>query len=115
MALLQHLSKIWKQEKKPFLIHKDREIYFQNVYGSGYENLYGIQSGDVVALIGDYDPPTIACLLKLIDLKTIIVPLTKLTTNYHDQFFDAACVDFVIQKGELFKEFTTKKTMKLIN
>ena len=68
MALLQHLSKIWKQEKKPFLIHKDRKIYFKNVYGCGYENLCGIQSGDVVALIGDYDPPTIACLLKLIDL-----------------------------------------------
>ena len=109
MALLQHLSKIWKQEKKPFLIHKDRKIYFKNVYGCGYENLCGIQSGDVVALIGDYDPPTIACLLKLIDLKTIIVPLTKLTTNYHDQFFDAACVDFVIQKGELFKRVHNKK------
>lgn len=113
MALLQRLSKIWKKEKKPFLIHKDQEIYFKDVDDSRFEYLYGIQSGDVVALIGDYDPRTIACLLKLIDLKTIIVPLTKLTTNHHDHFFDAACVDFVIQEGELFKRIHNKKNHEI--
>ena len=98
--------------KKPFLIHKDRKIYFKNVYGCGYENLCGIQSGDVVRS-SVIMTPTIACLLKLIDLKTIIVPLTKLTTNYHDQFL-MQHVDFVIQRVNFSKD-STKKTMKLIN
>ena len=113
MALLQRLSKIWEKEKKAFLIYKDQEIYFKDVYDFQYENLHGIHNGDVVALIGDYDPRTISCLLKLIDLKTIIVPLTNLTTKQHDQFFDVACVDFVIQKGELSKRIHNKKNDKI--
>ena len=70
MALLQRLSKIWEKEKKAFLIYKDQKIYFKDVFDFKFENLHGVHNGDVVALIGDYDPRTISCLLRLIDLKT---------------------------------------------
>ena len=113
MTLVQRLFKTWAKEKKPFLIYKDREIYFKDVYDFECENLHEIRKGDVVALIGDYEPCSIAYLLKLIDLNTIIVPLTNLTTTQHDQFFDQACVDFVIQNGELSKRTHNKKNDKI--
>ena len=113
MVLMQRLLNTWEKAEKPFLIYKDQEIYLKDLYDCEYENLHEIRNGDVVALIGDYEPSTIAYLLKLIDLKTIIVPLTNLTVKQHDQFFDVACVDFVIQNGDLSKRIHNKTNDKI--
>jgi len=113
MDLQQRLTNIWDKETKPFLVYKNQEIYFQEVLNFQCENLNEIKAGDVVALIGDFDPQTIAYLIKLIDLKIIIVPLTNLTANYHDQFFEVACVDFIIRYGKLSKRFHNNKNDKI--
>ena len=42
-----------------------------------------IKSGDVVALIGDFDPHSILTLLQLIDKNVILVPLTVDTRAQH--------------------------------
>ena len=55
-------------------------------------NLASIECGDVVALIGDYTPETIAYLFRLIDKKCIVVPLTQDTSKEHDYFFENAYV-----------------------
>ena len=80
-----------------------------------YQNLDIISKGDVVALIGDYDPQTLAYLIKLIDLKAIIVPLTNLTDEQHDQFFDVACVDYIICDGKISKRNHNNKNEKIEN
>lgn len=60
-----------------------------------------IKSGDVVALIGDFESSSISLLLRLIEMNVVIVPLTKDTRNDHGYFFQAACVDFVIEDGAI--------------
>ena len=115
MVLLQHLSDIWAKETKPIVICKDKEIYFRDLRNFQYQNLDIISKGDVVALIGDYDPQTLAYLIKLIDLKAIIVPLTNLTNEQHDQFFDVACVDYIICDGKISKRNHNNKNEKIEN
>jgi long-chain acyl-CoA synthetase len=58
-----------------------------------------INEGDVVAIIGDFNPSSVLTLLQLIDLRVIVVPLTIETINEHDYFFESAHVDVIIRDG----------------
>jgi len=60
-----------------------------------------VKSGDVVALIGDFDPQSILTLLQLIDKNVILVPLTVDTRPQHEYFFESALVDVVIEGEEV--------------
>ena len=62
-----------------------------------------MKSGDVVAIIGDYDPKTILTLLKLVEKKVILVPLTNDTKSMHKYFFESALVDFVIEGDQIIR------------
>ena len=74
-----------------------------------------INKGDVVALIGDFEPQSIVTLLRLIGLGAIIVPLTKETKNDHDYFFKSAGVDIVIDKGSTKRIRENQKDHKHLN
>ena len=63
--------------------------------------LDGVQSGDVVAIVGDFRPDCIAQLIALIERRTIVVPLSPDTRAQHDYFFDHAGVDWVIEDGRI--------------
>jgi long-chain acyl-CoA synthetase len=97
MKVLERLSDIWFGEATPFLIYGESELHFADLEAQVNSALDEISPGDVVALIGDFNPLSILTLLRLIDLGAIIVPLTVDTTSDHEYFFDAALVDFVIQ------------------
>ena len=99
MDLIGRLSEIWKGTEYPFLLHKGQELYFSEIANQEAVDLGEVRAGDVVALIGDFDPESISILLRLIDCKAIVVPLTQDTIGQHDYFFDAAHVDVVIEKG----------------
>ncbi len=99
MKILDELSQIWLGADYPFLIHKKNEIFFSELSQRNLIDISDIKAGDVVALIGDFNYETIAMLLKLIDLKVIVVPLTTETHNEHSYFFDSALVDFVIHNN----------------
>jgi long-chain acyl-CoA synthetase len=58
-----------------------------------------IKQGDVVAIIGDFNPPSILTLLQLIDLGVIVVPLTIETVHEHEYFFESSHVDVIIRDG----------------
>jgi long-chain acyl-CoA synthetase len=60
-------------------------------------DLSQVKSGDVVGLIGDFDPKSILTLLRLIDKNVILVPLTNDTKAQHDYFFESALVDLVLE------------------
>src|SRR5689334_5027105 len=96
MKLLDKLDAIWSGTDCPFLIHNDREVRFSQILLEKWTDLGGIHSGDVVAIVGDFNPPSIALLLRLIDLGAIVVPLTKETAHQHEYFFDTALVDVVV-------------------
>ncbi len=97
MGLVERLSAIWRGSSHPFLIHEGRALHFDAVSLQSPPELEAIQAGQVVALIGDFDPGSIACLLALIDRRVILVPLTVETRPEHAYFFDAAQVDWVIE------------------
>lgn len=98
MDLITKLIDIWGNSYQPFIIYKDREISFSEVLSTNID-LSSVKSGDVVVLIGDFDPQTIYCLLRLIDLNCIVVPLTIETEKKYQSFFEIAHVDVVIRNG----------------
>jgi long-chain acyl-CoA synthetase len=99
MKLLTRLLEIWDGIDYPFLIHRGRELRFNEIASQNPVDLSAVRPGDVAAIIGDFNPWSILTLLRLIDLGAIVVPLTVETAAEHEYFFDAACVDVVIQDG----------------
>lgn len=99
MKLLDQLQERWSGSNEPFLIHQGTELRFSDLASGDRVDLSAVQAGDVVALIGDFEPTSIACVVHLIDLRAILVPLTKETKQDHEYFFETACVDVVIESG----------------
>lgn len=114
MKLLDKLNQIWSGIDYPFLIHDDKELRFSEIASQSQIDLTSVKSGDVVAIIGDFNPASILTLLRLIDLGVIIVPLTKETTYEHEYFFEAALVDVII-KDDVVQRRKHQKTDDLIN
>lgn len=101
MLLLQKLQQLWEGVSYPFLIHKGRELHFSDIADQVPVDLGEVKAGDVVALIGDFDPESILTLLNIIDKQAVIVPLTDDTRGQHEYFFDAAHIDVVIERGSV--------------
>lgn len=97
MNLLEKLTKKWENSSDPFLIHPTGQLSFAEISAQDPVDLSAIKTGDVVALVGDFNPPSILTLLRLIDLGVIIVPLTVETAEDHEYFFESAQVDVVIK------------------
>ena len=82
----------------------DKDLTYNDLL-LAYENtdLKEVKKGDVVALVGDYNPKSIAFLFKLIDIGCIVVPLTEDTKNQHNYFFENAEVDWIISDNQISK------------
>ncbi|MDA9662051.1 fatty acid--CoA ligase family protein [bacterium] len=107
------LSKKYKKEKKNFIIHRDYKISFKDLFEKNSNILKDISEGSVVAIIGDFSASTINILIRLIDLKTIIIPLTKENRPNHEYFFEQASVDYVIENNKITKLKNPKKNSLL--
>jgi len=101
MKLLEKLGQIWDEVDYPFLIHNGDELKFSQIASQHPVDLSQVRKGDVVAIIGDFNPSSILTLLRLIDLGVIVVPLTVETSHQHAYFFDSALVDVVVREGEV--------------
>lgn len=101
MKLLERLNQIWSGIDYSFLIHNGNELKFSEIASQNTIDLSLVKSGDVVAIIGDFNPPSILTLLRLIDLGVVVVPLTIETTHEHEYFFESALVDVVIKDGDV--------------
>ena len=84
MNLLDTLKNNWEGIDYPFLIHENRSLFIKDLISPKEDQLEEIKNGDVVALIGDFDPESISLMIKLIDKKVILVPLTNDTKNQHN-------------------------------
>ena len=102
MNVLEKLKERWQGRDYPFLIHSSGALRFGEIAEQKAVDLSEVKSGDVVALIGDFDPQSILTLLQLIDKNVILVPLTVHTRAQHEYFFESALVDVVIE-GETVK------------
>ncbi len=114
MALLAKLTKIWTGVNYPFLIHNGQEVRFSEIVSQTSIDLTEVERGDVVAIIGDFNPWSIVALLRSIELGAIVVPLTKETTYEHEYFFDTALVDVVIEEGAVERR-THQRSHELID
>lgn len=99
MKILDSLGQIWGGVTYPFLIHSGGELKFSEIFKYPPIDLSSLRHGDVVAIIGDFDPSSILTLLRLIDFGAIVVPLTEATAHEHEYFFESAKVDAVIRNG----------------
>ncbi len=113
MKVLDKLKKRWKGIEYPFFVHSTTKLYFNEIIKQKSIDLSEVRSGDVVALIGDFEPQSILTLLQLIDMGVILVPLTKDTVSQHEYFFESALVDVVID-GSSVKRIEHEKKHKLI-
>ena len=97
MDIIEKLSERWSGIDYPFLVHTTGSLKFDEVANQQHVDLAEVKSGDIVALIGDFNPQSILTLLQLIDKNVILVPLTVDTRAQHEYFFEAALVNVVIE------------------
>jgi long-chain acyl-CoA synthetase len=114
MDILKKLSDRWSDIDYPFLIHSNGSLRFNEVANQQHVDLSEVKSGDVVALIGDFDPQSILTLLQLIDKNVILVPLTVDTRAQHEYFFESALVDIVVE-GANVKRISYSRTHEFID
>ena len=125
MKILNKLKERWQGIDYPFLIHPAGELHFSEIAKQEFLDLSDIKKGDVVALVGDFDPKSILTLLLLIDKNIILVPLTKDTKSQHEYFFKSALVDVIIEdtsvtrieheaKNELIEKLRSKEHAGLV-
>ncbi len=114
MYTIEKLSERWSGIDYPFLIHTKRSLKFDDIANQQHVDLSEVKSGDVVALIGDFNPQSILTLLQLIDKNVILVPLTVDTRAQHEYFFETAHVDVVIE-GDDFKRINQSQKHELID
>ncbi len=113
MKILNKLQERWHGIDYPFLIHSKDQLYFSDIEKKNFLDLSQINSGDVVALIGDFDPQSIFTFIMLIDKNVIIVPLTIDTKSQHEYFFETACVDVIVE-GVTVKRINNSKKHEYI-
>ena len=111
--IFNKLSIKYRKEKKKFIIHRNYQISFKDLFDKNFDILNNVVQGDVVAIIGDFSASTINILIRLIDLKAIIVPLTKENRSNHEYFFEQSCVDYVIENNKIKKLKNKKKNLLL--
>ena len=109
MKILEKLAEIWSGIDYPFLIHKGDELKFSEIASQSPVDLSDVRKGDVVAIIGDFNPSSILTLLRLIDIGVVVVPLTVETCHEHEYFFESALVDVVIDGTEVNRRSHSQK------
>jgi long-chain acyl-CoA synthetase len=113
MKILERLAQLWDGIDYPFLIYKGEELRFIEIASQSPVDLGQVAKGDVVAIIGDFNPSTILTFLRLIDIGVIVVPLTVETRHEHEYFLESALVDMVID-GTVLKRRPNNHKHELI-
>ena len=114
MSIISKLKIVWKNVNSPFLVNVEKKVFFKDILANDEFDITKINEGDVVALIGDFDPKSILRLINLIEKKAILVHLTHSTLLQHEYFFKAAYVDVVIE-GNNIKRINHGKKHHLID
>ena len=107
--MLEHLSNIWHEENSPFYIDNKKSLLYKDIQNIKVHGIENLTKGDVVALIGDFNPESISTLLQIIELGCILVPLTEETFNQHDYFLEESKSQFVFKKNKLVKTISKEK------
>jgi long-chain acyl-CoA synthetase len=105
MSVLQRLENLWADCSDSFLVRGTEKLHVSDLWKTTPDHLKTVRAGDVVALVGDFDPISISNLLRLFDRGAIVVPLSPDTRGDHEYFFENALVDCVVEGAD----FTTRQ------
>lgn len=86
--LLEILSDRYPDPNRPFLITPAGDLSLRDIQESSPFDLSKIEPGDVVCLVGDFNPRTIRLFLELVELRAVIAPLTVETQSQHEYFIE---------------------------
>ncbi|MEO8576950.1 MAG: fatty acid--CoA ligase family protein [Gemmatimonadales bacterium] len=103
MRILEELGKRNAGNHEPFLIGPKGGLAYDDIASQPGLDSSDIPSGAVVALIGDFDGPTIAMMLELLDRGVILMPLTEGTRADHEYFLESGGAEFRIENGKIEK------------
>ena len=107
---LKHLQTIWQESEKPFIQDSNgSELFYKDLEFINIEGIEEIKSGDVVALIGDFDSESIKTLLYLLSKNVILVPLTNATESQHEYFIKESKAQYLFKKNKLIKIISDSK------
>ena len=104
MGLLAELARRNAGATAPFLVGDRESVTFAEVAGaasSAGSDLDRIRSGDVAAIVGDFDAVSIASMLALLDRGAIVMPLTEGTAPDHDYLLNAGRAVWVVRGGSV--------------
>ena len=104
MTILESLRDRNAGNTSPFLIGPGGSLSFDDVARAAAqpdEEIASIPRGAVVALVGDFDGPTIATMLELLDRGVVLMPLTEGTAADHEYFFESGLAEWVIRGGHV--------------
>lgn len=98
------LENIWKDINYPFFQSCNGDsLYFNELKNIDIDGIEKVRRGDVVVLIGDFDPYSIATLINLLEKGTFVVPLTSETKENHDYFIEQSMCQYVFEKNKLIQ------------
>ncbi len=104
MGILDQLAVRNEGNDAPFLITPSDRLTFREIAEAAKESerlLEPVKQGDIVAIIGDFNRPSIAAMLQLLDRNAIVVPLTEGTKPDHEYFLESAGAQWLLQDGRL--------------
>lgn len=104
---IEYLQGVWADVSYPFLqAPNGKDLSFKEIQRVAIVGIDEIQAGDVVALVGDFDAESIACLLSLLSKGAIVVPLSNETSGQHEYFIRQSHAQYLFEKNCLIKLFS---------
>ena len=96
------LGRFRDSANRPALVWRDQEVSYGELTNRVDRWLAelpaaGVGPGATVALVGDYSPAAVSCLLALMRLGTIVVPLAWGSIDQHGEFCQIAMVEHLIE------------------
>lgn len=117
MGILDQLAARNQGNDAPFLITPTDRLTFQEIATAAKDSealIAPVAAGDIVAIIGDFDRPSIAAMLQLLDRNAIVVPLTDGTKADHEYFLESAGAQWLLRDGKLSRLRSNGKSSELI-
>jgi len=106
MKIIESLRQKWENLDQHFIITDEISCSFKDLELIDLNFLNEVKQGDVVALIGEFDALTVISFITLLDKGAIVVPLTNINKNDHNNYFEILKVDLVVQKGVIINSFS---------
>jgi acyl-CoA synthetase (AMP-forming)/AMP-acid ligase II len=118
VGILDQLAARNEGNEAPFLITPSDRLTFKEIAAAAKESeklIAPVKPGEIVAIIGDFDRPSIAAMLQLLDRNAIVVPLTEGTKADHEYFLESAGAQWLLHNGRLSRLEPTAKQNDLID